>query len=39
LPLEPDANERKFYARGVGFVMEIDVATGARVELVKIERP
>ena len=39
VPLEPDANERKFYARGVGFIKEIDVATGARVELVKIERP
>lgn len=39
VPLEPDANERKFYARGVGFILEVDEPTGARVELVKIEGP
>lgn len=40
VPLEPDADERKFYAKGIGFILEIDEATGERgVELVKIERP
>ncbi len=33
-PLEADAREHKFYAPGVGLVLEVDVETGSRVELV-----
>ena len=32
-PLEPDALEHKFYAPGIGLIVEIDPATGDRVEL------
>jgi len=35
-PLEPDANEYKFYCPGIGLVLEIDINTGKRVELVEI---
>jgi hypothetical protein len=35
-PLEPDASERRFYAPGIGLVLEIDVDTGERLELVQI---
>ena len=38
-PLEPDAVENKVYAPGVGLVVEIDVATGARSELVELDLP
>jgi len=39
-PLEPDANEQKFYAPGVGNILEIDVAEGGtRLELVSITPP
>ena len=39
-PLEPDALENKFYAPGVGLVLEIDVAgDGTRNELVRVRRP
>ena len=31
--LEPDVNENKYYADGVGLVLEVDIASGARVEL------
>jgi hypothetical protein len=37
-PLEPDVVEQKFYAPGVGSVLEIDNSTGERLELVRIER-
>jgi hypothetical protein len=37
-PLEPDVVEDKFYALGVGNVLEVDVNTGARSELVQIIR-
>jgi hypothetical protein len=37
-PLEPDALEQKFYAPGVGSVLEIDKNTGERLELVRIEK-
>jgi len=37
-PLEPDVVEDKFYAPGVGSVLEVDVNTGARSELVRIIR-
>jgi hypothetical protein len=32
-PLEPDVEENKFYAQGIGLIVEIDVETGDRVEL------
>jgi hypothetical protein len=36
-PLEPDANEQKFYAPGVGLILEIDVAEGGtRLELISV---
>ncbi|MBI3449266.1 MAG: hypothetical protein HY049_10170 [Acidobacteria bacterium] len=35
-PLEPDANEHKFYAPGIGFVLEIDLVSGDRTELVSV---
>jgi len=35
-PLEPDANEHKFYAAGIGPVLEIDVDSGERLELVDV---
>ncbi|MDX1404152.1 MAG: hypothetical protein R3192_06430 [Woeseiaceae bacterium] len=33
-PLEPDAEENKFYAPGVGLIVEVDLESGDRVELV-----
>jgi hypothetical protein len=35
-PLEPDALENKYYARGVGNVLVIDLVTGERLELVQV---
>jgi hypothetical protein len=35
-PLEPDANEYKYYCQDVGVVLEVDVATGQRIELVDV---
>jgi hypothetical protein len=37
-PLEPDVAENKYYARGVGQVLTIDLETGEREELVSIKR-
>ena len=37
--LEPDVNEYKYYCSGIGLVLEVDVNTGARVELVEINTP
>ncbi|MEW6367621.1 MAG: hypothetical protein AB1714_23570 [Acidobacteriota bacterium] len=34
-PLEPDAVEHKFYAQGVGLVLDVDPSSGERVELVQ----
>jgi len=34
--LEPDALEHKYYAPGVGLVLEVDVESGERLELVQI---
>lgn len=34
-PLEPDAREHKFYARGIGLMLEVDLETGDRLELVR----
>jgi len=36
--LEPDALEHKFYAPGVGLVLEVDLADGQRTELVSVTR-
>ena len=38
-PLEPDAEENKYYAPGVGPILEIDLETGDRVELIKFTAP
>ena len=38
-PLEPDENENKFYAPGVGLVSDLDVNTGVASELVKFSLP
>ena len=35
-PLEPDAYEFKYYAPGVGFMLEVDPETGERLELVEM---
>ena len=35
-PLEVDLLEDKYYAPGVGNVLEVDVNTGERIELVRI---
>jgi len=34
-PLEPEANENKYYASGIGLILEIDVNSGDRVELIE----
>ncbi len=34
-PLEPDAEENKYYVPGIGLIVEIDPTTGDRVELVE----
>ena len=39
VPLEPDADERKFYKRGVGLILEVDRTTGDRVELIEYQAP
>lgn len=39
VPLEPDALESKFFARGVGFVFEINEADGSTLELVNFNKP
>lgn len=33
-PLEPDASERKYYARGIGLFLEVDLESGEVVQLV-----
>jgi hypothetical protein len=35
-PIEPDTEESKYYAPGVGLVLEIDLETGERTELVSV---
>jgi hypothetical protein len=37
-PLEPDVVENKYYARGVGFILQVKPASGERLELVEIIR-
>ena len=36
-PLEPDLHEHKFFAAGVGNVLETDEDTGARTELIQVK--
>jgi hypothetical protein len=36
--LEPEVFEHKFYAKGVGFVLSINLESGDRLELVQIQR-
>lgn len=38
-PLEPGVNENKYYAPGIGLILEVDPETGDRVELVEYSRP
>jgi hypothetical protein len=38
-PLEPDANEDKYYAPGVGLVLVVDLNTGLRTELIEVTTP
>jgi hypothetical protein len=38
-PLEPDLRERKYFCPGVGLALEVDLATGERVELVEVRAP
>jgi hypothetical protein len=35
-PIEPDAQEHKFYAAGIGVVLEIDIVEDERLELISI---
>jgi hypothetical protein len=37
-PLEPDVLEHKYYAPGVGFILEIKPKTGERLELVEVKK-
>ncbi|MCP4301332.1 MAG: hypothetical protein GY783_12160, partial [Gammaproteobacteria bacterium] len=34
-PLDPEANEHKYYSPGVGLILEVDVNSGDRVELIE----
>ncbi|HMB55228.1 MAG TPA: hypothetical protein VKU40_18060, partial [Thermoanaerobaculia bacterium] len=38
-PLDPEALEHKFYAPGVGLIVEVDLNTGDRVELIDFQAP
>jgi hypothetical protein len=38
-PLSPEAEEHKYYAPNVGLIIEIDMVTGERVELVEFTQP
>jgi hypothetical protein len=38
-PLEPDVSEYKYYAPGVGLVLEVAVQSGARTELIEVTTP
>jgi hypothetical protein len=38
-PLEPDANEVKYYAPGVGLVLTVDLVNGPREELIAVQHP
>jgi hypothetical protein len=34
-PLEPDTEENKYYVPGLGLILEVDLESGERVELVE----
>ena len=36
-PLDPEANEHKYYAPGIGLILEIDLESGDRVELIQFQ--
>jgi hypothetical protein len=38
-PLETSVNEYKYYALGVGLVLEVDVQSGTRMELIEVTTP
>lgn len=38
-PLDPGAEENKYYAPGIGVIVEIDLETGERLELVEFNAP
>ncbi len=38
-PIEPGANEYKYYAPGVGLVLEVNVRSGSRTELIEVTTP
>lgn len=38
-PLEPDADEAKYYVENVGLVLEVDATTGERNELISVTQP
>lgn len=38
-PLDPEALENKYYAPGIGLIVEIDLTTGDRVELINLVAP
>lgn len=38
-PLETSVNEYKYYAPGIGVVLEVDVKSGARTELIEVTMP
>jgi hypothetical protein len=38
-PLEPDANELKYYAPNIGRILSVDLRTGERLELVRYQIP
>ncbi len=37
--IEPDANEHKYYKKGVGLMLEVDLTNGARNELISYTHP
>lgn len=38
-PLEPDVEEQKYYAPNIGVILEVDLETGERVELIEMITP
>jgi hypothetical protein len=38
-PLDPNVEENKYYASGIGMIVEIDLETGDRLELVEFAQP
>ena len=38
-PLDPAANENKYYVPGIGFIVEINLENGERLELVEFSTP